>query len=220
MKNHNRFTLLPVLMAISTGAMLIANIIAGKQFHVLGFALPCAVVVFPVTYILSDVFSEVYGYKWSRRSAWVAFGMNLFAVAAFQMTIALPGVAWFTAQEAFEVVLGNTPRILIASLLSYMLGDWVNDRVFRKMKAADAENKRFGLRAITSSFFGELTDSLIFIPLAFIGTMPVTQMLVMVGVQAGTKLVLEFLLLPATKWCVSMARRYEDAQQEMAGEAA
>lgn len=221
MKNHNnRFTLLPVLMAISTGAMLIANIIAGKQFQVLGFALPCAVVVFPVTYILSDVFSEVYGYKWSRRSAWVAFGMNLFAVAAFQMTIAMPGVAWFTAQDAFEAVLGNTPRILIASLLSYMLGDWVNDRVFRKMKAADAENKRFGLRAITSSFFGELTDSLIFIPLAFIGTMPVTQMLVMVGVQAGTKLVLEFLLLPATKWCVSMAKRYEDAQQAMAGEAA
>lgn len=220
MKNHNRFTLLPVLMAISTGAMLIANIIAGKQFQVLGFALPCAVVVFPVTYILSDVFSEVYGYKWSRRSAWVAFGMNLFAVAAFQMTIAMPGVAWFTAQEAFEAVLGNTPRILIASLLSYMVGDWVNDRVFRKMKAADAENKRFGLRAITSSFFGELTDSLIFIPLAFIGTMPVTQMLVMVAVQAGTKLVLEFLLLPATKWCVSMAKRYEDAQQAMAGETA
>lgn len=214
MKNHNnRFTLLPVLMAISTGAMLIANIIAGKQFQVFGIALPCAVVVFPVTYILSDVFSEVYGYKWSRRSAWTAFGMNLFAVAAFQMTIALPGVAWFTAQEAFTTVLGNTPRILFASLLSYMVGDWVNDRVFHKMKAADTQNKRFGLRAIASSFFGELTDSLIFIPLAFIGTMPVTQMLVMVGVQAGAKLALEFILLPATKACVNMARKYEEGQQ-------
>lgn len=220
MKNHNpRFTLLPMLMAISTGAMLIANIIAGKQFQVLGFALPCAVVVFPVTYILSDVFSEVYGYKWSRRSAWVAFGMNLFAVAAFQMTIALPGVAWFTGQEAFEMVLGNTPRILIASLLSYMVGDWVNDRVFRKMKAADTENKRFGLRAIASSFFGELTDSLIFIPFAFIGTMPISQMVTMVFIQAGTKLVLELILLPATKWCVNMARKHETAQ-ECAGEAA
>lgn len=212
MKNqNNRFTLLPVLMAISTGAMLIANIIAGKQFQVLGFALPCAVVVFPVTYILSDVFSEVYGYKWSRRSAWVAFGMNLFAVAAFQMTIALPGVAWFAGQEAFELVLGNTPRILAASLLSYMVGDWVNDRVFRRMKAADTENKRFGLRAIASSFFGELTDSLIFIPFAFIGTMPVSQMVTMVFIQAGTKLVLELILLPATKWCVSMANKYEAA---------
>ena len=138
MKNHNnRFSLLPVLMAISTGAMLVANIIAGKQFQMLGFALPCAVLVFPVTYILSDVFSEVYGYKWSRCSAWVAFGMNLFAVAAFQMTLQLPGVAWFEGQAAFEAVLGNTPRILAASLLSYMLGDWINDIVFREMKKAD-----------------------------------------------------------------------------------
>jgi uncharacterized integral membrane protein (TIGR00697 family) len=196
-------------MAISTGAMLIANIIAGKQFQIFDFALPCAVVIFPITYILSDVFSEVYGYKWSRRAAWVSFGMNLFAVAAFQMTIALPGVAWFTSQEAFEIVLGNTPRILIASLLSYMIGDWVNDRVFRRMKAADPENKRFGLRAIASSFFGEFTDSLIFIPFAFIGTMPVSQMVTMVFIQAGTKLVLELVLLPATKWCVNMARKHE-----------
>lgn len=210
MKNHNtRSTLLPILMAISTGAMLIANIIAGKQFQIFDFALPCAVVIFPITYILSDVFSEVYGYKWSRRAAWVSFGMNLFAVAAFQMTIALPGVAWFTSQEAFEVVLGNTPRILIASLLSYMVGDWVNDRVFRRMKAADPENKRFGLRAIASSFFGEFTDSLIFIPFAFIGTMPVSQMVTMVFIQAGTKLLLELVLLPATKWCVNMTRKHE-----------
>lgn len=210
MKNHNKsFTLLPVLMAVSTGSMLIANIIAGKQFQIFDFALPCAVVVFPITYILSDVFSEVYGYKWSRRSAWVAFGMNLFAVAAFQMTIALPGVAWFAGQEAFETVLGNTPRILAASLLSYMVGDWVNDRVFRWMKASDKENKRFGRRAIASSFFGEFTDSLIFIPFAFLGTMPASQMVTMVFIQAGTKLVLEFLLLPATKWCVKMARKHE-----------
>ena len=210
MKNHNtRYNLLPILMAISTGTMLIANIIAGKQFQVFDFALPCAVVIFPITYILSDVFSEVYGYKWSRCSAWVSFGMNLFAVAAFQMTIALPGVAWFTGQEAFEVVLGNTPRILIASLLSYMVGDLVNDRVFRWMKAADTENKRFGLRAIASSFFGEFTDSLIFIPFAFIGTMPVSQMVTMVFIQAGTKLVLELVLLPVTKWCVNMARKHE-----------
>jgi uncharacterized integral membrane protein (TIGR00697 family) len=212
MKNHNRFTLLPILMAISTGAMLIANIIAGKQFQVLGFALPCAVLAFPVTYILSDVFSEVYGYKWSRRSAWVAFGMNLFAVAAFQMTLMLPGVAWFEGQAAFEAVLGNTPRILAASLLSYMMGDWINDIVFREMKKADKENARFGLRSIVSSFCGQFADSLIFIPLAFFGTMPLMQMGIMIAVQASTKLALEFILLPATKWCVRAAEKFEGAQ--------
>lgn len=210
MKNQKeRFSLLPVLMAISTGAMLISNMIAGKQFEVCGIVLPCAVVVFPITYILSDVFSEVYGYKWSRCSAWVAFGMNLFAVAAFQMTIALPGVPWFEAQEAFEIVLGNTPRILTASLLSYMIGDFANDFVFRLMKAADTENKRFGLRAVVSSFFGEFTDSAIFIPFAFVGTMPLMEMATMIAVQAWTKLVIEIVLLPLTKVCVGAARKHE-----------
>lgn len=208
MKNRNN-SLLPILMSISTGTMLIANIIAGKQFQVFNMALPCAVVVFPITYILSDVFSEVYGYRWSRLSAWVSFGMNLFAVAAFQMTIALPGVPWFTAQGAFETVLGNTPRILTASLLSYMVGDWVNDRVFRYMKMRDVHNRRFGLRAIVSSFLGEFADSLIFIPFAFAGTMPPSQMAMMVLVQASTKLVIEFLLLPATKGCVKLVENNE-----------
>lgn len=211
MKNHNKetFALLPILLAISTGTMIISNIAAGKQFAVFGLALPCAVLVFPVTYILSDVFSEVYGYKWTRRSAWAAFGMNLFAVAVFYMTIKLPAVPWFEAQEAFETVLGNTPRILCASLLSYMLGDWVNDIVFREMKAADKENKRFGLRSIVSSLCGQLVDSLIFIPFAFIGTMPITQMATMITVQAATKLVIEFALLPLTKLCVKVAREME-----------
>lgn len=211
MKNRSSFTLLPALMAISTGAMLIANITAGKQFQAFGIVLPCAVVVFPITYILSDVFSEVYGFKWSRRSAWVAFGMNLFAVAAFQMTIALPPVPWFTAQAAFEAVLGNTPRILTASLMSYMLGDLVNDCVFRWMKDADEENKHFGLRAVVSSFFGEFTDSVIFIPFAFIGTMPLMDMATMIIVQAMTKLAIEIILLPLTKVCANAARKYEGA---------
>lgn len=211
MKNHNeRFTLLPFLMAISTGTMLISNIIAGKQFQLLGIALPCAVMIFPITYILSDVFSEVYGFKWSRRSAWLAFGMNLFAVAAFQMTISLPGVPWFTAQSAFEIVLGNTPRILAASLTSYMLGDLVNDCIFKMMKDADKKNERFCLRAIVSSFFGEFTDSLIFIPCAFVGTMPPAQMATMILVQALTKLAIEIILLPATAFCVNVVRRCEE----------
>lgn len=209
-KTRQQYTLLPILLAISTGTMLIANITAGKQFSAFGIALPCAVLVFPFTYILSDVFSEVYGYKWSRRSAWVAFGMNLFAVAVFQITLMLPGVPWFKGQAAFEVVLGNTPRILAASLLSFMAGDWINDIVFREMKKRDKNNKKFGTRSIVSSFCGEFTDSLIFIPFAFVGTMPLAQMGIMILVQASTKLVLEFLLLPATKLCVRLAQKHED----------
>lgn len=211
MKNHKN--ILPVLFAINVTAMLIANITAGKQFSFLGFALPCAVIIFPVTYILSDVFSEVYGYRWTRRSAWTAFAMNVFAVIAFQLAIALPGVAWFEGQEAFQTVLGNTPRILAASLLSYMFGDWVNDVVFQRMKEADRGNRRFGLRAVVSSFVGQFTDSMIFIPIAFIGEMPVAQMATMILVQPATKLALEIALLPLTRLCVTLAKRHTDYEE-------
>lgn len=213
MKNHNKqLSLLPLLFSVNTGALLVANIIANKQFTLFGFALPCAVLVFPITYIASDVFSEVYGYAWSRRSAWAGFAMNLFAVLAFQITLWLPGVPWFNAQEAFEAVLGNTPRILAASLVSFMAGDWVNDIVFREMKKADTSGNKFALRAILSSFCGQLTDSVIFIPAAFAGTMPVSQMLLMIAVQPLAKLLLEFVLLPLTKWCVKLVDSYENSE--------
>lgn len=211
MKNHKN--LLPILFAINACAMLIANITAGKQFSFLGYALPCAVVIFPVTYILSDVFSEVYGYRWTRRSAWTAFSMNIFAVLAFQLTIALPGVAWFEAQAAFEAVLGNTPRILVASLLSYMLGDWVNDVVFQKMKEADTTDRCFGIRAVVSSFAGQFTDSVVFIPFAFAGGMPLEQMVIMILIQPAAKLVLEIILLPLTRHCVNIAKRYATCEE-------
>lgn len=211
MKNHK--SLLPILFAINASAMLIANITAGKQFAFLGFALPCAVIIFPVTYILSDVFSEVYGYRWTRRSAWTAFAMNVFAVLAFQLTIVLPGVAWFKGQEAFQTVLGNTPRILAASLLSYMLGDWVNDIVFQRMKEVDGANRRFGLRAVVSSCAGQFTDSMIFIPLAFIGEMPIAQMATMILIQPAAKLVLEIVLLPLTRLCVSLAKKHAACEE-------
>lgn len=214
MKKTNKYTLLPVLMAISTGAMLIANIISGKQFAVFGVALPCAVLVFPITYILSDVFSEVYGYKWSRRSAWAAFGMNLFAVLAFQLALLLPGAAWFDGQAAFELVLGNTPRLLAASLLSYMAGDWINDIIFQKMKKRDKHNKRFGTRSLVSSLCGEFADSLIFVPAAFLGSMPLSQLGIMILIQPTVKLLLEFVLLPITKLCVKIAKRYEGLETE------
>ena len=208
-KTEERYSLLPILLAVSTSAMLVANIVAGKQFAVFGIALPCAVLIFPITYIISDIFSEVYGYKWSRRSAWVAFGMNIFAVSMFQITLLLPAVPWFENQAAFEIVLGNTPRILFASLFSFMLGDWVNDIVFRQMKRADAGNKRFALRSIISSLCGHFTDSLIFVPIAFIGAMPMSQMLIMIMIQPTTKFILEVVLLPLTKMCVELAKRYE-----------
>ena len=170
-----------VLTIIFVTAMLISNVITAKQVLLpFGITMTGAVFIFPITYILSDVFSEVYGYKWSRATCYFAFSMNLFMVIVFALVIKTPAPDYWTNQEAFATVLGSTPRVMGASLLAYVIGDFVNDRVFRKMKERHADElKGFGFRAIVSSFFGELCDSLEFLPLSFICQIPLKTLAIM-----------------------------------------
>lgn len=205
-----------LLVVINTVVMLISNIIACKVFSI-GFAvLPCAVIVFPITYILSDVFSEVYGYKWSRRTAWIAFIMNLLMVGIFAIAIQMPGVDP-AISSSMQNVLGTTPWALAASLLAYMIGDLMNDKVFRRFKERDGE-KKFWLRALISSLVGEFCDSLIYIPLGmyllpklFLGFefMTIQQILIAIPVQAGIKTLYECCIVPVTAIIVKKVRAYE-----------
>ena len=167
-----------------------------------------AVIIFPITYILSDVFSEVYGYKWSRTSCYMAFCANLLMSLVFQLTIILKAPDYWTNQDAFASILGNTPRILIASLLGYFAGDLVNDLIFQKMKEHQGE-KGFKSRALLSSFFGELTDSAIFVPLAFFGTMPVKSLFTMILVQPLLKVLYETIICPITDLICQKLKKYE-----------
>ena len=218
MKIKTKMSPLFILFVVTnTVAMLISNIIACKVFSVGIGVLPCAVIVFPITYILSDVFSEVYGYEWSRRTAWLAFAMNLVMVGFFQLAIALPGVDPVTS-ESMANVLGTTPWALAASLTAYMVGDLMNDKVFRKLKHRDGE-KKFWLRAIISSLIGELCDSLIYIPLGmailpklFLGFqfMEWKQVLVAIPLQACIKTLYECCIVPLTYLVTKKARKYED----------
>ena len=170
-----------------------------------------AVFIFPITYILSDVFSEVYGYKWSRITCYFAFSMNLFMVIVFGLVILTPAPSYWTNQEAFATVLGSTPRVMGASLLAYVIGDFVNDRVFRKMKEKHSnELKGFGVRAIVSSFFGELCDSLVFLPIAFIGLMPLETLATMTVCQVLIKTGYEIVILPLTTLVAKKAKKYEE----------
>ena len=210
-----------LLVVINTVAMLISNIIACKVFSI-GFAvLPCAVIVFPITYILSDVFSEVYGYKWSRRTAWIAFGANLFMVLIFALANAIPGVDP-TISEGMKNVLGTTPWALAASLTAYMVGDLMNDKVFRKLKEKNGD-KGFWYRAIISSLVGELCDSLIYIPLGmnilpklFLGFefMSWKQILIAIPTQALCKTIYESCIVPLTAIVARKTKEYESNLDE------
>ena len=199
------------LTVVFVTAMLISNVITAKQVLLPGgITMTGAVFIFPITYILSDVFSEVYGYKWSRVTCYFAFSMNLFMVIVFSLVIKTPAPDYWTNQEAFATVLGSTPRVMGASLLAYVVGDFVNDRVFRKMKKKHAnELKGFGWRAIISSFLGELCDSLVFLPLAFIGQMPIKTLAVMTACQVLIKTGYEVIILPLTTFVAKKANNYE-----------
>ena len=189
-----------ILTVLFTTCLLVANIVTAKQIQFpFGITMTGAIVIFPITYILSDVFSEVYGYHWSRITCYLAFAMNLLMVIVFQIVIATPAPGYWTSQEAFSTVLGSAPRVLIASLLGLLAGDFVNDRVFRAMKRKhQTEIKGFGARAILSSLAGEAADSAIFIPLAFFETMPVLSMLTMGITQVLLKVAYEIIILPVT----------------------
>lgn len=216
MKTKKVSVLFMLLVVVNTVAMLISNIITCKVFSI-GFAvLPCGVIVFPITYILSDVFSEVYGYKWSRITAWIAFAMNIVMVGIFAIAIKMPGVD-ATISESMSNVLGTTPWAFAASLTAYMVGDLMNDKVFRRLKERDGEN-RFWLRAMLSSVVGELCDSLIYIPLGmyllpkiFLGFEFMTwqQILIAIPVQSCFKALYEFCIVPLTAFVVKKTRAYE-----------
>jgi len=206
--NTTHSYLFSILTVISTATLMISNIIATKQFQIGSIALPTAMLVFPVTYILSDVVSEVYGYKASRFTAWMGFGANLLMVITFQVAIILPYPEYFGLQDAFSSILGNTPRLFAASTLSYMVGDFVNDRVFRMMKVKQGE-KGFTLRAIVSSMAGEAFDAGMFIPLAFYGVMPIRLMLIMIGSQWIVKILYEIAILPVTAWVAKKLKQVE-----------
>lgn len=200
-----------ILTVLFVSCLLISNVITAKQVLLpFGITMTGAVFIFPITYILSDLFSEVYGYRWSRFTCYLAFAMNILMVIVFSLVIISPAPEYWTNQEAFQVVLGSTPRILIASLLGFVLGDFVNDRIFKAMKQRYPDtHKGFGTRAILSSLCGELADSLVFMPIAFLGQMPIATLAVMIVTQVSIKLVYEIVILPVTKYLVVKVSKYE-----------
>lgn len=199
-----------ILSIIFVSSMLISNVVTAKQLQLpFGITMTGAIFIFPLTYILSDIFSEIYGYKWSRFTCYMAFAMNLLMVAIFELVILTPAPEYWQNQQSFIVVLGSTPRVLIASLTAFVMGDLVNDKIFKKLKSKHHDLKGFEFRAILSSFIGECVDSLIFIPLAFIGTMPIKTLIIMGITQVCLKVGYEIIILPITKISCKTILKYE-----------
>lgn len=211
MKKKISFTQL-ILTLTFIVTFLVSNIIATKQIRLpFDIVMTGAIIVFPLTYILSDVFSEVYGYKYSRLTSYCAFAFNVLMVCIFELAIILPSAETFGNQESFELILGSSLKVLIASLTAYLVGDFINDRVFKRLKK---DSIRFETRAILSSISGEFVDSLIFIPIVFASVLPVKEIIVMIVIQPVIKVLYEIVILPITKLVVYFVKKLESENLE------
>src|SRR6476646_4136416 len=164
---YSGWFLLVVVLFVT--CLVVSNIIATKLVLIPGQVVTAAIVIFPISYICGDVLTEVYGYRQARLAIWLGFLCNLIAVIAIWLGQQLPPASFWDGQAAYERILGNTPRLLLASFLAYLVGEFVNSFVLAKMKVA-TQGPWLWMRTIGSTIVGQGLDSLIFVTVAFVGT--------------------------------------------------
>ena len=203
-ENLTKTELYATLTGVFTACLIVSNILAGKTFDFFSFTLPCAVIIFPIIYIVNDVLAEVYGYQKARRVILLGFFMNLVAVICYNVTIWLPAPVFFENSEAFSIVLSSTFRLLVASFVAYLACSLVNARLMVYLKQWD-EDKLF-FRCIFSTLFGEGLDAIVFIFIGFFGTMPFEALLLMIVVQALFKTCYEIIVYPLTRYVIGSVK--------------
>lgn len=191
-----------------TTTLILSNILAVKIIQIGPWSAPAGIIVFPLTYILNDIIAEVWGFRKARLIIWVGFFMNILMVGFLSIAIHLVPASFWSEQDAFSTILGNTPRIVIASLFAYLSGSLLNAFVLSKMKAA-SKGKNFSFRAITSTIIGEGIDSLIFIFVAFWGVFDNSTLIKIVMVQTLLKTSYEIVILPITIIIVKKIKQIE-----------
>jgi uncharacterized integral membrane protein (TIGR00697 family) len=208
----------PLVTALFVTCLVISNIIAVKlvQFAPNVF-LPSAVILFPVAYIFGDILTEVYGYARARQVIWTGFFCNLVAVIAIWIGGLLPAAPFWSAgsftspdaaQQAYQAILGYTPRLLLASFIAYLIGEFLNSFVLAKLKIRTA-GRFLWLRTISSTIVGEGADSLVFITIAFIGTIPTDTLASLILAQWWFKVAYEVVATPLTYLIVGWLKRAE-----------
>jgi uncharacterized integral membrane protein (TIGR00697 family) len=168
------------------------------------------VIFFPISYVFGDILTEVYGYSRARRVIWSGFGALIFASVMAYIVVALPPASFWKHQPAYEVAFGNAWRIVLASMIAYFCGEFVNSFVLAKMKVWTA-GKALWSRTIGSTIFGEAVDSSIFYPLAFYNTgiIPNEALPLVMLAQFVTKTTVEVLFTPVTYAIVGFLKRAE-----------
>ena len=188
--------------------LITANVLETKQISLGPANMTAGLIVFPVSYIINDVVCEVWGYSRTRLLIWLGFAMNFLFVIFGAIADWIPGASYWDGQEGFHQIFGLAPRIAGASFLAFVCGSFMNAYVMSRMKLS-SEGRNFSRRAVLSTVFGELTDSIIFVPLALGGVIPWEEMPSLIITQVTLKTLYEIVVLPVTIRVVNFTKKHD-----------
>jgi len=188
--------------------LLISEITSTKLVHIWFFQTAGAIILFPISYIMSDILTEVYGYARARRVMWIGFGSLILMSVVLILVGMMPSAPSWHNQQAYNLILGFVPRLSMASIIAYWAGGFANDFILAKMKIW-TKGKMLWSRTIGSTVVGQAVDSFLFIGIAFYGILPTPVVLQIAVTQYCLKVAYETVATPITYFIVSQLKKKE-----------
>jgi len=205
MKQYKHFD---IILGLFVAVLLISNIASTKIVRLGPFNFDGGTILFPLAYIFGDILTEVYGFKRSRRVIWLGFFSALLMSAILMIVGYLPAAAGWENQDAYQKILGLTPRIVVASLIAYFSGEFANSVTLAKMKVW-TKGKWLWARTIGSTLVGEGLDTLLFVLIAFLGVLPANLLIAVIVSNYVFKCGVEIICTPLTYKIVGFLKRSE-----------
>ncbi len=202
------FKYLDLIMVLFVSLLLISNLGATKLVSVGSIITDGGALLFPLIYIFGDVLTEVYGYKYARRAIWMGFIVMLLAVFSFTIIKYMPAAPDYTAQEAYDAILGFFPRIVAASLAAYLVGSFINSYILAKLKVR-YKGEKLWFRLISSTFVGQFFDTTVFALVAFAGILNASDMVAFILIGWAFKTCVEIIFMPITYKVIDFLKHKE-----------
>ncbi|KKP89310.1 MAG: hypothetical protein UR91_C0004G0004 [Candidatus Nomurabacteria bacterium GW2011_GWC2_35_8] len=208
-QSEKNYKYLGTLSVFFVSILLISNVASTKIVDFGLFTFDGGTLLFPLSYIFGDILTEVYGYKKTREVIWIGFFSALMMSIIFIIVGKLPAAPGWDNQNAYDAILGLTPRIVIASLFAYICGSFSNSFILAKMKLWTS-GKYLWTRTIGSTIVGEFIDSTLFILIAFFGILPSSLLLTLIISNYIFKTLVEIVFTPVTYRMISFLKRNEN----------
>ncbi|HVF69195.1 MAG TPA: queuosine precursor transporter [Xanthomonadales bacterium] len=207
-QNGRAYKYLDIIILLDVAMMIIANTTAGKITQLWIFTVSVTVFYFPFTYILGDLLTEVYGYQQARRATWILIAAQILTAIIYSLVVIFPPAHGFKGNEAYTLVLGQAPRIVIGGFIGLFVGQFVNDFVLAKMKVI-TKGKYLWIRTISSTITGQFFDTTLFYSIALSNVIPAGLLLQTILSGWFLKVLVEALMTPVTYYVIGKLKKAE-----------